>query len=279
MQTMTTLQPGGGGYKHSLLELWAKLGLDYFLKKIRFLHEFFERNGRNKLRDSGCDCGNIYGFTPHKAFTLAEVLITLGIIGIVAAMTLPSVIGNAQKEATAAKVHKFYNTINNALQLAIVEHGDVENWMGEPKDLTYEENLEFLQRYFLKHIKINRFDKCKPNNNSNAVCFYLTSGGMVAFKYDINGGDFTYYVNGRYERGPRNEFWFQFNKIDGMTDDGVVIHNTLNRKITVEPYTFGWDGKNETLNTSERGCAGENPLYCTKILQLNNWKFPKDYAW
>ena len=47
-----------------------------------------------------------------KAFTLAEVLITLGIIGIVAAMTLPVVIGNYQKKVTAAKVKKFWNLGN-----------------------------------------------------------------------------------------------------------------------------------------------------------------------
>lgn len=32
-----------------------------------------------------------------KAFTLAEVLITLGIIGIVAAITIPNLIANYQK--------------------------------------------------------------------------------------------------------------------------------------------------------------------------------------
>lgn len=35
-----------------------------------------------------------------KAFTLAEVLITLGIIGIVAALTIPALIGNYQKQVT-----------------------------------------------------------------------------------------------------------------------------------------------------------------------------------
>ena len=43
------------------------------------------------------------------AFTMAEVLITLGIIGIVAAMTLPSLIGKYQKQVT--KTSKgLYNT-------------------------------------------------------------------------------------------------------------------------------------------------------------------------
>lgn len=34
----------------------------------------------------------------QKAFTLAEVLITLGIIGVVAALTMPSLIGNYKKK-------------------------------------------------------------------------------------------------------------------------------------------------------------------------------------
>ena len=41
-----------------------------------------------------------------KAFTMAEVLITLGIIGIVAAMTLPSLVGNYQKKQTAMQLKK-----------------------------------------------------------------------------------------------------------------------------------------------------------------------------
>ena len=38
------------------------------------------------------------------AFTLAEVLITLGIIGVVAAMTMPSLIANHKEKETVAKV-------------------------------------------------------------------------------------------------------------------------------------------------------------------------------
>ena len=45
------------------------------------------------------------------AFTLAEVLITLGIIGVVAAMTMPSLIQNYQKQEMAAKVKKVYSVL------------------------------------------------------------------------------------------------------------------------------------------------------------------------
>ncbi|CDE44959.1 unknown [Clostridium sp. CAG:768] len=45
-----------------------------------------------------------FDYIKHQGFTLAEVLITLGIIGIVAAMTMPSVIGNARDKQIIARV-------------------------------------------------------------------------------------------------------------------------------------------------------------------------------
>lgn len=81
-----------------------------------------------------------YGFTrvevfsPHStclqknAFTLAEVLITLGIIGVIAAMTLPALITNNREKATITAVKKAYSTISNAYKLAENEYGTPENW-------------------------------------------------------------------------------------------------------------------------------------------------------
>ena len=73
-------------------------------------------------------------FTSHfslnskAAFTLAEVLITLGIIGVVASLTLPSVINKYQEKVTVTKVKKAYSTMNNALFSAISENGEVDTW-------------------------------------------------------------------------------------------------------------------------------------------------------
>ena len=46
-----------------------------------------------------------------KAFTLAEVLITLGIIGIVAAMTIPVIVGNYKKHKNIVTLKKAYADI------------------------------------------------------------------------------------------------------------------------------------------------------------------------
>lgn len=50
------------------------------------------------------------------AFTLAEVLITLGIIGIVAALTIPNIIDNSEKHATVSKVKEAYSILAQATQ-------------------------------------------------------------------------------------------------------------------------------------------------------------------
>ena len=57
------------------------------------------------------------------AFTLAEVLITLGIIGIVAAMTLPTVINKAERFILAQQFKKTYANLQNAINLVQTEHG------------------------------------------------------------------------------------------------------------------------------------------------------------
>ncbi|MBS6602578.1 MAG: type II secretion system protein [Brachyspira sp.] len=62
--------------------------------------------------------------TKH-AFTLAEVLITLGIIGIVAAMTLPSLVNKAKYKELETALHKNYSILQQALQRAQLDTGEV----------------------------------------------------------------------------------------------------------------------------------------------------------
>ena len=51
-----------------------------------------------------------HNFCNKNAFTLAEVLITLGIIGVVAAMTMPSLIASHKEKETVSKLKKVYST-------------------------------------------------------------------------------------------------------------------------------------------------------------------------
>lgn len=67
-----------------------------------------------------------------KSFTLAEVLITLGIIGVVAAMTLPAIINNSQNKELEARLKKSYSILQQGLNLMSSEEGQIVNWINYP---------------------------------------------------------------------------------------------------------------------------------------------------
>lgn len=55
--------------------------------------------------------------------TLAEVLITLGIIGTIAAFTIPTLIANTQKQEYTTTLKKAYTTFNQALMQMTIDYG------------------------------------------------------------------------------------------------------------------------------------------------------------
>lgn len=57
------------------------------------------------------------------AFTLAEVLITLGIIGVVAALSIPSLSNFFQDKANEVAFKKMYSNLSNAIKEVIQENG------------------------------------------------------------------------------------------------------------------------------------------------------------
>ncbi|MDD3593053.1 MAG: type II secretion system protein [Candidatus Gastranaerophilales bacterium] len=64
----------------------------------------------------------------RKGFTLAEVLITLMIIGILAVITIPSLIQTYQERETVTKLKKTYSVLQQAYKLAEIENGTPTSW-------------------------------------------------------------------------------------------------------------------------------------------------------
>lgn len=100
------------------------------------------------------------------AFTLAEVLITLGIIGIVAAMTIPTLIANYQKTQYVTGLKKAYAEVTEALKL-------MANDKGCPDDLRciFDKNTPELGSEFAKYFKLAK--DCGFSNfaNEETRCF------------------------------------------------------------------------------------------------------------
>jgi len=98
---------------------------------------------------------------------LAEVLITLAIIGVIAAITIPSIVANHQKTALETQFAKTYRTLSQAINLAIAEHGGMESWDWND-NLTNEYKDNLVKKYFLPNLNSIKF--C-PSDNSVTGCF------------------------------------------------------------------------------------------------------------
>jgi len=76
---------------------------------------------------SGFTLAEVFSVHPkgsrNQAFTLAEVLITLGIIGVVAAMTLPTLIQKHQKRVLEKQFIKAYSLVSQAAKKAEADLG------------------------------------------------------------------------------------------------------------------------------------------------------------
>ncbi len=58
-------------------------------------------------------------------------MVTLGIIGIVAALTMPAVLAEHQKKVLAGQTKRFYSLLSQAYISAELHNGEVANWEGD----------------------------------------------------------------------------------------------------------------------------------------------------
>lgn len=220
-----------------------------------------------------------------RAFTLAEVLITLGVLGIISAITLPTIITNYQKKRVETQLFGFYSKINQAIRLSSVDNGDIEGWITQ-RNYSYEEHIDFLNQYIFPYMKYLGYEKCYTTSGQLGVCISLIDGGLMWFSVDNNGGDIVYVVdynegiaafrsNTELKNKPHKVFQFQFAKKRYMSSEDIKSTTF------VEPYILDWDGSKDGLRRGTWACVKgcTNCGYCAKLIQLNSWKIPGDYPW
>ena len=116
------------------------------------------------------------------AFTLAEVLITLGIIGVVAAMTIPTLVANYQKKVYVSQLQKTVATISNAAKLLMAQEqtfnlNQTYLYNEEYSKEAYENSVgKFLKTYFKTVKTCNVFD---DNINECIAENYKSLNGTV----------------------------------------------------------------------------------------------------
>ena len=220
-------------------------------------------------------------------FTLAEVLITLGIIGVVAALTIPTLMTAHKKHVTAAKLKRAVSSINQAIKLSESENGEVENW-----DRTLPQN-EFIDKYFRPYMKITQV--CNPVTDcgykSDAPWTYMngTTNGLYSHP---NFGDRTPFLT-------MDGFMYTYSI---FPNDSDLIMSNNNRIIIVDingaekPNQFGKDvfflyrieeedsiipyGADKTDGEIRRSCSKTGDgFYCAALIRANGWEIPNSYPW
>jgi len=105
----------------------------------------------------------------------------LAIIGVIAAITIPSIVANHQKKALETGFAKGYRTLSQAVNIAVSQHGGIANWDWKDSWST-DEMDQFSQTYFTPYLNIAK--TCTVKNNATG-CF-----PDVVYK-ELNGANFS----------------------------------------------------------------------------------------
>lgn len=125
------------------------------------------------------------------AFTLAETLVVMGIIGVVAALTIPNVNSATNEKENVVRLKKVYSNLNNAIGSAEAEYGPVTKWFAKDSNSTAK-TKRFAGRV-LEYIKTTKdcsltttgcyagSDTIGNNNTSYKVV--MADGSALSFSY------------------------------------------------------------------------------------------------
>lgn len=217
-----------------------------------------------------------------KGFTLAEVLITLGIIGVVAALTMPTLIKKYQQMVLVNRLKAAYSTINNALEFAKADYGtDINSW-----DIVCETERDcsdyFAEKYLIPYIKIVKDDgydtlQCKKTRSTTyeltGRILELSNGTMLLARTTVENGlnrHFIYIFTGK-------------EKLLGKDLFAVVLGGstgTLNmNKNKFLPYGYVTPVTDTMIERLSANCNETTRNYCFAKIVYNNWKIPDDYPW
>jgi len=221
-----------------------------------------------------------------NAYTLAEVLITLGIVGIVVAMVLPMFMANFEEQKLVPKVQKAYSILKQGVIRSEITNAATDHWNYNLSAADFYR--EYLKDYFVI-VKDGTVADLKSGgivyynmdgsvadedfvNNDNTVVATLADGFMmfiseeVANNYKTIGVD----VNGKLKPNIIGKDYFVF---------------TIQERYGLMPYGYANGGRttygtnynaSDLLNDTPYGCHHIG-AYCSAYLMMNGWKMGNNY--
>ena len=219
------------------------------------------------------------------AFTLAEVLITLGIIGVVAAMTIPTLVANYQKKETVTALKKAYSQLSQAVKMSELENGDKEYWNYDLpaetfmntylkpflKDVEQTNGFDIHKTINYKYLNGDRITESSVNDKNNSVI--KLSDGTIIFVDGWSSGENIYrgiLVDTNGFKKPnilgRDLFAFRITPSLGLTPslEEVDREEALSDKLHM---------------CSKSKSASKSGYACTLVIMMDGWEIKSDYPW
>lgn len=222
----------------------------------------------------------------NKAFTLAEVLITLGIIGIVAALTIPTLVNNYQKHQTAVALKKLYSVVSQIYSSAQADVGESSGWKPPTADWNSAASKVWWDEYFVPYMAVTK--ACVTNNPSEcwASSSKFLDGGSTAYgnswyTFVLKDGSsvMLYAVS-----SSQAQF---FVDVNGAKEPNIVGKDIffLIMWYPSETIRFAGVGAGRTwLLADNSSCCNKAPgvskgSYCGAVIQADGWQIKDDYPW
>jgi len=228
-----------------------------------------------QLRSLEVNIDTVKRISKIKGFTLAEVLITLAIIGVVAALTMPTLMANHRKKVTITRLQKFYSAMNQAIKLSEVQNGEIKYWESENLGFNPDNTLGWYEKYLQPYMNIIGTEKTSDGalvkqSDGSAFGIYMTPNGTPHIIYCVE-----YKACNNYIENSDNKLYDGAN-FDGKNTFLFVIENN-------QLYTYGGDGsltRDELINDNTYrgyGCSKGYKVYCAALIQHDGWQIADDY--
>lgn len=220
------------------------------------------------------------------AFTLAEVLITLGIIGVVAALTIPTVISKYREKAFLTQLKKMSAIMETMLVNIDAETGSVPDTFRECHNLmggTNSEAYKCFANMIIKYAPLNpdsvTYKEYIYNSNKDKVghaffChrLYLPDGSVIAMHLITDGYlMFGFDVNG--DKGPNKP------GIDLFQSHYYPYVSSGSRYRSMFTLLVFKENQRPSIISSCKGTETQDgsPQSCMMLIYNNGFEKPKDY--
>jgi len=246
----------------------------------------------------------VTGQAARLGFTLAEVLITLGIIGVVAALTIPTLIEKHQKHVTINGLKKTYSELSNIIRMSESYNGEMSQWDFPQKEGKSDDAVEFLNKYYAPYAQgakvysgteMNKrgyyfYNLGQNHKFTGHTAMILSNGTIIALYPNIKNGYIWLFadINGfkKPNKVGRDVFVFDAYHFADWNIKNYRLRfwgatwnrNTLSKNPEIPE-------EEQEVNYSYYECNKENKYglysgwYCGALIEKDGWKIAPDYPW